>query len=202
MKNKIFSRFAIICDLDYTLVNLNTTNEMLKLISPKKYRILNRLLSLFSILGSILKRDFAKLLLIKFIMYGIPKTDIEKFSKLFFKKIMENGRINLQLISLIQNMRKKEAQKLITILLTASLDVIAKEFKSLGFDYVIGSPTYYEDGKFVGFSDLYRRKREVVRTFFSNQIFERIIIFDDTPDKEFSDSCDSKNCMIIKVRFT
>lgn len=171
-------RCIVLCDLDYTLTKLNTTNELLKIVNLRRFKILSLLLFPLSIIGTILGHDFAKRLLIKLILYGISRQSIEKLSLLLYKRIKCTDKINTNILSVIQSLKRHGP----IVLFTASLDVIANKFKELGFTYVIGSPTFYKDEKFIGFYDLYGRKSEVIRNIISKNIFRKIIIFDDSPE--------------------
>ncbi|MEM1510431.1 MAG: hypothetical protein QW096_11265 [Thermofilaceae archaeon] len=189
-------KLMVICDLDYTLVNLNTTNELLSIVNPRKFKILSRLLAPFSILGSIFKRDFTKQVLVKSILGGISKSHLERLSLLLYKRIKQTGKINLDLLSIIRRIGYWGP----SILLTASLDIIASKFRELGFNCVISSFTFYAGEKFIGFCDLYRRKYEVIRDILlSNYSPRKVIVFDDSPEPEMWTLCDKRRKIRIFI---
>jgi len=187
-------KLMVICDLDYTLVNLNTTNELLSIVNPRKFKILSRLLVPLSILGRIFKRDFTKQVLVKSILCGISKPHLERLSLLLYKRI--TGKINLDLLSIIRRIGYWGP----SILLTASLDIIASKFRELGFNCVISSFTFYAGEKFIGFCDLYRRKYEVIRDILlSNYSPRKVIVFDDSPEPEMWTLCDKRRKIRIFI---
>lgn len=191
-------RIITICDLDYTLVSLNTTNELLKVVNFKKFVILSRLLFPLSIVNALLKRDLTKRLLVALILNRIPKPCLERLSLLLYEKIKRESKVNTRLLSLLCNLKGYGP----VILLTASLDVIANKFKEFGFTCVISSPTFYIDRKLTGLHDLYGRKHRILRGIFSSGLFKKIIIFDDAPEPEVRDLCNNdERCVVYKVRW-
>lgn len=186
-----------ICDLDYTLVDSNTTNELLKIVNCKKYLVLSKLLTPLSIIGLILKRDIVKQVLIKLVLYGISKAQLERFSSILYRKMEAENRINKRLLLIIRSLERYGP----LILLSASISEIVREFKKLGFTCAFGSPTIYINEKLVGFYDMYRRKHEIVQEILSRYKFELVIIFDDSPEPELFNLCRNTRCRIYRVKF-
>lgn len=186
-----------ICDLDHTLVSLNTTNELLKIVNIRKFRVISIILIPLSLLGLIFKRDLTKQIMIKLILYGISKYHIEKLSSLLYKRIKLSKKINSCLLSMIQNLKLLGP----VILLTASLDVIASTFKELGFTYVVGSPTFYVNGRLAGFYDLYQKKYKIIKNVLSKSSFKKIIVLDDSPESEICALCNKEyRLLLFKVK--
>ncbi|MEM2223456.1 MAG: hypothetical protein QXF71_02505, partial [Acidilobaceae archaeon] len=82
------------------------------------------------------------------------------------------------------------------VLLTASLDFIANNFKELGFDLIIASKTLYKNERFQSFFDLYGRKSGIVKIL--SKHFDNILIIDDDPEPAFY----TLNKKITVVRFS
>lgn len=204
-RNVSATTIALVVDLDYTLVRLNTTDELFRLMDPRKHRVLSIIFSklLFYhllICNAIFKRDVGKLLLVKIFARGFSKPTVNTYLKMLIETTVPT-KINGKLLSLLRAVkgRRRVGYNIITILLSASLDIIANEFKSLGFDYVLASRTYYnKNGDLVWFYDLYGKKHTIVRAMLQRRLFDKVIIFDDAPEKELY-SYDG--VVVYKVRF-
>jgi phosphoserine phosphatase len=170
-------KLAIVVDLDYTLVNTNTTFDFLKFVSPKRYEIFSRLLRPLQLFNSIVRKrmgDIYKITLTIICCGGMSKEMLENFASAYFNK--KNWTYNKNILSLLKNFQGRK------FLVTASLDLIAEKFKILGFDSVISSKMLYKNGKFYRLFDLYGRKHVVISKILAQ--FERLIIIDDSPEPE------------------
>jgi len=175
LKDKRFD--AIIVDLDYTLVNTNTTFDFLKFVHPKRYGILSKLLRPLLLLNRISRRDIYKTMLVLLCLFGISKEMLEHHARTYFDKSKEKWDYNRDVLSFLKNFQGKK------ILLSASLDVIVKNFKELGYDYTIGSKMLYKNDRFYWLSDLHGRKHAKVKQLLEH--FDKLIIIDDSPEQEF-----------------
>ncbi|MEM2292865.1 MAG: haloacid dehalogenase-like hydrolase [Nitrososphaerota archaeon] len=168
---------AIIVDLDDTLVKTNTVFEFMELLCPLRYAIFSRLFKPFLFLNMIFKKDFYKLVMIMMCVKGRRKEDLERYAKAYYKIIEKNQDkyYNTNVLSLVQTKACK-----IKVLLTASLDFIADNFKELGFSFVVASKTYYKNEKLHFFFDLYGRKSGIIKAL--SKYFDNIVIIDDNPE--------------------
>lgn len=167
---------AIIIDLDYTLVNANTTFDFLKFICPMRYKILSNLFRPLVLLNRIIKKDVYKIILVLLCIGGMCKEALERYAREYY---LSNRNYNKRILFLL---RKFHGQK---ILLSASLDLIVEKFKTLGFDCTIGSKMLYKKNRFYWFLDLYGRKHIIIKHLLENHHFDKLIIIDDSPEQEF-----------------
>jgi hypothetical protein len=168
----------IIVDLDFSLVKVNTTFDFLKTLHPIKYRIFSDLLRFLNVLNRLYKGDLYKKMLVLLCMLGMPKKKIEYYSNIYKNSMEKKNRYNRKILDFLSRTRTKK------VLLSASLDVLVKKFKELGFDIAIGSKTYYKYGRFFMFTDLYGKKHDIVKQFLKS--FNSIIIIDDSPEPELT----------------
>ncbi|MEM2511337.1 MAG: haloacid dehalogenase-like hydrolase [Candidatus Methanomethylicia archaeon] len=171
---------VLIIDLDGTLVKTNTTFEFMKMLCPLRYAIFSRLFKPILLLNIIFKKDFYKLMMIMICLKGRKKENLERYAKIYYEMIKKNQSkyYNANVLNLLQAKTYKAR-----VLLTASLDFIANNFKELGFNFIIASKTRYKNKKFHFFFDLYRRKSEVIKVF--SKYFDNIFIIDDDPEPTF-----------------
>lgn len=171
---------CVIVDLDYTLVNVNTTFDFLRTFYYRKYTLFSKLLWPLTLLNKILSLDVYKQMLLILCIRGETKQKLDELSKKYFKHILgrKNEHINILLLNLLGGVKCKK------ILLTASLGIIARYFKGLGFDLVIGTNICYRNNKFYRIQDLYRNKHKVIKIF--SKYFDRIIVIEDSPEPEYA----------------
>jgi hypothetical protein len=173
-------RYCVVIDLDYTLVGVDTTAMLGLMMCSKIRRILLNLLYMtilrfvIPILNKIVTRDVYKLLLLNMCI----RCDEGSLNKLAGKAYYEA--LNYLNTSLVKMLLHVNALK---VLLTASIDVIAKRFSILGFDIVISSVTKCKDGKVWLLLDLYRKKHKVLEMLL--KYCEKIIVFEDLPEQQY-----------------
>ena len=186
-------RFFII-DLDYTLVNVDTTNEFIQLVCPRKYYIFSKILQFIVPINRLFKKiDVYKNIMVYLCLVRKPKALLEKYSK-DLCDLLKKVHLNY---SLIDKLKKVRREGHVLILLTASLDVIAKNFRDLGFDIVIGSKTYYRNERFSRLWDLYHRKHKIIKIL--KKYSKEIIVIEDKPEPEYYSIPGVK---VIKAGFT
>lgn len=184
-------RVALVVDLDYTLVRTNTLFEFMSLICPIRYAILSRLLKPIGLFNKILGRDIYKLMLARLCFNGLSRTFLEYAGRVYYERIIRKRNMYNQSI-----LKSLQVYKHIPmILLTASSDFIAWNFKHIGFKLIYSSRTLYSNDVFHGIDDLYLRKHTVAKAL--SRFFDRIVVLDDNPEKELYSI---PNVKIIKVR--
>lgn len=173
-------RYCVVVDLDYTLVGVDTTAMLGLMMCSKTRRILLNLLYMtilrfvIPILNKIVAKDVYKVLLLNM----CSRCDESSLDKLASKAYHEA--LNYLNISLVKALLRVNALK---VLLTASIDVIAKRFSTLGFDIVISSATKYKGGKVWLLLDLYRNKYKVLEMLL--KYCEKIVLFEDSPEHQY-----------------
>jgi len=180
MKGNFNGKTLIVVDLDFTIVNANTTFDFLRFVTPRKYSIFSRILMPVIFLNKLSKKDVYKALLVLLCIKGKPKEMLQRHSKEYYSYIKKNRDryVNHTLMKYISNLQKKN------MLITASLDIIAENFKDLGFNIVISSKTYYKNGRFQYFADLYGEKHKILRLL--SKRYNKVIIIEDSPEREYS----------------
>jgi len=178
-----------VVDLDYTLVGINTSYEFLKILCPLKYTILSRLLLLFSVLSRILKKDLFKFVMVNLCIKDFDEKEIKLRAQIYYRKYTLKH-LNVPLISFLQTRKGPK------ILLTASIDLIADNFKELGFDIVVSTKSFFRDGRYCTILDLYGKKDLLLRVI--SRYFNRVIVFDDAPQQSFYKL---KNVIVVKLRY-
>jgi hypothetical protein len=172
---------CVFVDLDFTLVNVNTTFDFLRVFFYRRFFIFSRLLYPLVVVNKIIGSDLYKQGLLFFCAGKTAKTELERCSKAYANYILNHGSqyFNAGLLSQLGNVKHKK------ILITASIDIIANHLKeALGFDLVISSKTYYSNNGFLRLQDLSHKKHKIVRTF--SEKFEQILIIEDAPEPEYS----------------
>jgi len=167
----------IICDLDYTIVNVNTTYDFLCYFYPVRYKILSILLRPLVLITNIIKIDIYKKVLTILCLKGKIKINLEIIANNYINFLIKNKAINNELLHVINNYKGKK------ILLSASLEILVNCFLKMGFDYAISSKMYYQKDKFKNFSDLYGKKHILIEEL--SKKFKNIIVIDDSPESEF-----------------
>jgi len=174
-------RTAFVVDLDHTLIGANTTFELLQILCPVRYFILSKILKPLTLLNVVLKRDIYKLVLITICVKGWRREKLEQLARTYYEMIVKrepDTYLNNRLLLFLHKMRSTPK-----ILLTASLDFIADNFKKLGLDLIISSRSYYKNDKFHSFQDLYKQKNHVLMILL--KYFDKVVVFDDDPEPEF-----------------
>ncbi|MEM4452795.1 MAG: hypothetical protein QW182_06295 [Thermosphaera sp.] len=184
---------ALIIDLDNTLVKTNTTFEFIEILCPLRYAVFSRYFKPLLLLNMIFKRDFYKLMMIMICIKGRKKRELECYAKIYYEMIKKNW--SKYYSGDVLNLLQTETYKA-KVLLTASLDFIANNFKELGFDLVIASKTLYKNKRFQSFFDLYGRKSRIVKIL--SKHFNKILIIDDDPEPTLY----TLNKKITVVRFS
>ena len=175
----IIKRFFIV-DLDYTLVNVDTTNEFIRMVCPRRHHIFSKILRFIAPLNKLFKRiDVYKNTIVYLCLMRKPKVLLEEYSRKLYNSL-KRTHLNYSLIDRLREIKRKGY---VMILLTASLDIIAENFKDLGFDMVIGSRTYYRGNKFHRLRDLYQRKHRIIEIL--KRYYKKIIIIEDDPEPEY-----------------
>jgi len=180
---------AYVIDLDHTLVRIDTTFEFLKLLCPIKYAVLSKLLRPINFLNHILKRDVYKMLMTKLCISSFSRMELEYYSKICYK-VFVTRYLNHALVAFLH--KKSGVPK---ILLTASLDFIADNFKELGFNLVISSKTYFKNEIYHSLFDLHGRKSSLLQII--SKYFDEVIVIDDSPEPEFYNLRDK--VLVVKV---
>ena len=166
----------IILDLDFTLVNANTTFDFLNFVCPRRFRVFSKILKPVVFLNKFFKRDVYKFLLVFLCVKGVPEKLLRKYSVEYYNQLGKKC-INYSLLKCITSLKSKK------ILITASLDFIAENFKGLGFDALIASKTYYKKGRLHSFADLYGKKHKIIQAF--KKQYKEIIVIEDSPEQEY-----------------
>ena len=184
---------ALIIDLDNTLVKTNTTFEFMEILCPLRYAVFSRYFKPLLLLNMIFKKDFYKLMMIMVCIKRHKKRELECYAKIYYEMTKKNWSkyYNGNVLNLLQTETYKAK-----VLLTASLDFIANNFKELGFDLIIASKTLYKNERFQSFFDLYGRKSGIVKIL--SKHFDNILIIDDDPEPAFY----TLNKKITVVRFS
>lgn len=175
--NNLPSDTVLVIDLDHTLACVNTTFDFIKFLCPVKYLIFSILFKPISLLNTILRRDLYKFLLAAICVKQFKQRDLGYFAKVYYKLLKANSDkyLNRKILKLLQ--KDINAYK---ILLTASLDLIANNFKELGFDMIISTKSYYRNERLISFTDLYRRKNNILKILLKH--FNKAIVVDDDPE--------------------
>lgn len=181
---------CVIVDLDYTLVNVNTTFDFLRTFYYRKYVLFSKLIWPLTLLNKVLGSDMYKQMLLTFCIKRKAKQELDALSERYFKHLLrhKNGYVNILLLNSLKGVKCKK------ILLTASIDIIAEHFKKLGFDLVIGTNICYRNNKFYRIQDLYRNKHKVIEML--SKYFDKIIVIEDSPEPEYAKI---KGVKVIKV---
>lgn len=190
LRNKNTKNYCVIVDLDFTLVNVNTTFDFLRTFFHRKYVLFSKLLRPLALLNKVLGSDVYKQLLLIICAKKKTREELKSWSKAYFEHILthRDRHLNITLLNFLKNAKCKK------ILLTSSIDIIAKRFKELGFDSVVCSKICYKDGKFIGIQDLYSKKHKVIEAL--SEYFDEILLIEDAPEPE---NASIKGVKIIKV---
>ena len=171
---------CIVVDLDYTLVSIDTTAKLVEVRCPWKYRLLSLMFSalkpLMLLMNKMLNRDLYKLMLLRTCFKKCREPVLDDVIETIYREIEKSGLNN----SLLKILEKADGIK---ILLTASIDDIAKKFSRFSFDLVISSVIECREEELYSFLDLYKRKHVILKHLlkYCNKIF----IIEDSPEPQY-----------------
>jgi hypothetical protein len=186
-------QYCIVIDLDYTLVNIDTTAMLALQACGKMRRLLLKALSasllrfIVPTLNKVLTRDIYKLILLRACI-RCNRNSLKSVIDEVYREALRN--LNLALVKAVSQVSG------LKILLTASLDVIAKKFNTLGFNIVIGSVSECRDGKIWCSIDLYRKKHKILKVFL--KYCDEITIIEDSPEPQY---CMLNNVRVLRVAY-
>lgn len=184
---------CIVVDLDHTLVGVDTTALLAMKACGEMRRLLLRALSASFLrlivlgLNRVLTRDIYKLLLLKTCIEH-SEAHLDNAINEVYHEALKN--LNPALAKIIPQVNEPK------ILLTASLDIIAKKFASLGFDLVISSISERGNGKIWCSIDLYQKKHIILRTLL--KCCGEVIIIEDMPEPQYYTL---NNVRVIRVAY-
>ena len=186
-----FQKALLVVDLDFTLVNSDTTLDFLKLAAPIRYKLLTRVLRPFSYASRFFVRDVYKIVLVLLCIQGRDKNFLDQLSTLYVSRIGSDKHpgYNEQILDCLKHSTQT------AILLTGSLDFIAEKFRVLGFSRTVGSKSYYKNGRFHNFVDLHGKKHEFLQRFSPN--YDCITVMEDSPEEEYGQIT---NLKVVTVR--
>jgi len=187
MEKNVF-RVVYIIDLDYTIVNVETTSHFLNflgcrrsLLFMKPFLILAQIFTL--VLFKLFRTgiDFSKYLKLRVCLRNLDKALIDTFAHRYIEMLLSsNSLLNEQVLKLLSKVHETH----LTVLLTASISPIANYFYNLGFRKVYSSEIVYNKRIFHRIRDLYGHKHIVVKAFLNFRDIDKVIIIDDSPEKE------------------
>jgi hypothetical protein len=125
-------------------------------------------------LNKIVSRDILKLFLIR--QCSLSSDNV----KYALEKVLHEALRSPLLVDMIEILRKSRGPK---ILLTASLDLIAKNFLFLGFQLVIGSKFQCDEKKCFTLTDIYGKKHKILEVI--SKYCKKIIIIEDSPEPQY-----------------
>jgi len=177
-----------IIDLDHTIVNVETTSHFLEFVGCRRSLLLMKPLLIFAqiftlVLFRLFKTgiDFSKYLKLRVCLRNMDKELIDTLAHKYVKMLLENGSLlNEQVLKFLSKVRETH----LTVLLTASISPIANGFYDLGFNMIYSSEIMYRNKKFYTIRDLYGHKHMVIKAFLNLSNISRLIVIDDSPEKE------------------
>jgi len=183
MKKAVF-----VVDLDYTLVNIETTSHFLESVGCKKvFTILGPFPFFAGILSLFLSKlfgigfDFQKYIKLKLCLSNLNEEQLDKLAYKYIHTLLYKERLlNKYLFKLLQHLRRKYP----IILLTASISPIARCFSDLGFTKVYSSEILFRNRRFYRIRDLYQHKYMIIKALLNLKDIKEIIVFDDSPERE------------------
>jgi len=178
-----------VVDLDHTLVGINSTYDFLKILCPLKCIVLSKLTFPFSLLNRVLKRDLFKFIMLKLCMRSFDEKKVRLYAQKYYQKYLLKH-LNAPLLAFLRT------RKGLKILLTASIDFIANNFKELGFNVVLSTKSFFREGRYFTILDLYGKKGRLLHVI--SKYFDKIVIFDDAPERSFYEL---NNVVIVKIRY-
>ena len=184
----------LVVDLDYTLVEVNTVYDFLEKFYSRRFLLISRLLFPLLFFNRLLKTDIYKQLLVTYCFKNVSEQCLRNSARTYFNYILRHRDRYLNQSVLEILLRQDDTTT--KMLLTASLSIIAEQFKELGFDLVISSKTFFKNGKYSGMFDIFMKKHRILGCF--SKYFDQIIIFDDDPEPEYN-NIKNTEVRVIKV---
>jgi hypothetical protein len=199
-------RFKKICiiDLDYTLVNVETTSHFLESIGfQRTLMLMSPLLLLTGVMSLLLSKlfkigiDIPKYLKLKACLRTLNEAPINELACKYVGKLLVDDRLfNKRLVKILSEL----CENSLVILLTASISPIANCFHSVGFMKIYSSELVYRNGKFHRLIDLYQRKYMIVEAILRISDVAKMIVIDDSPEKEITELArKERRLKVIKV---
>ncbi len=193
-----------IVDLDYTLVNVETTSHILKSIGfQRTMMLMSPLLLLISVMNLLLSKlfkvrvDIPKYLKLKACLRTLDETTINELACKYVKRLLVDDRLLNKLVIKALSQLCVDA---LVILLTASISPIANCFHSVGFTKIYSSELVYRNGRFHRLIDLHQRKHVIVKAILRINDVAKVIVIDDSPEKEIIElSRRDQRLKIVKV---
>jgi len=187
MKKNEF-KVVYVIDLDHTIVNVETTSHFLKFLGCRRSLLLMKPLLIFAqictlVLFRLFKTgiDFSKYLKLRVCLRNLDKALIDTLAHRYVKMLLGNSLLlNEQVLKFLSKVHETH----LTVLLTASISPIANRFYDLGFRKIYSSEIIYRNKKFYRIHDLYGHKHIVIKAFLNFWDISRVIIIDDSPEKE------------------
>ena len=180
-------RVIYIIDLDHTLVNVETVSNFLDFLGYQRLlSIIKPFLIFLQILTLLFLRlfkagiDFSKYLKLRMCLRNLDKALIDMFAHRYAKTLLDYNLVNKQVLKFLS----RACENNLTILLTASVSPIANCFQDLGFKKVYSSEIVYRNRRFHRLQDLYGRKHIIVKSLLNLRNVSKVIIIDDSPEKE------------------
>jgi len=182
------SRVVYVVDLDYTIVNVETTSHFLVFLGCQRLLSLMRpfliLAQIYTLISFRLFKggiDFSKYLKLRVCLRNLDETLIGTLAHRYVKMLLGNNLLpNKQVLSFLSKVREAH----LTILLTASISPIAHCFYELGFKKIYSSEIIYRNKRFYRIRDLYGHKHMLIKGFLKFRDISEIIIVDDSPERE------------------
>jgi phosphoserine phosphatase len=185
-KNKF--RVIYVIDLDYTIVNVETTSHFLDFLGCQRLLSLMKPLLIFAQIYTLVSLrlfrtgiDFSKYLKLRVCLRNLDKAFINTLAHRYVEMLLgNNSLLNEQVLKFLSKVRETH----LTVLLTASISPIANCFYDLGFRKIYSSEIVYHNKRFHRISDLYGHKHIVIKALLNFRDISKVIIIDDSPEKE------------------
>jgi hypothetical protein len=192
LRFKAIKAQCVFVDLDYTLINVNTTFDFLSTFYYRRYFVLSRLLYPLVFLNKIVDSDVYKQALLMLCVGKETKAKLDEYSRTYTNFLLRHKNLyfNIQLLEYLDSINQKK------ILLTSSIDMVAAHLGQLGFDKVISSEMCFRNNRLLCLHDLYHRKHKVIRKF--SDCFAEMLIIEDTPEPQYFEI---KGLSVLRVFF-
>jgi phosphoserine phosphatase len=184
-------RVIYVVDLDYTIVNVETTSHFLGFLGCQRLISLMRPFLIFAqIYTQVSFRlfktgiDFSKYLKLRLCLRNRDKTLIDALAHRYVKMLLSsNLLLNGQALKFLSEIYKTN----LIVLLTASISPIAYYFYELGFRKIYSSEIVYRNKRFYRIRDLYGHKHMIIKAFLKFRDISEVVIIDDSPEKEINE---------------
>jgi len=174
--------YCVIVDLDYTLVSIDTTATLAWVVCPHITKLILNILTLtflrfvVPLLNRALDRDVYKLLVLKLCLRACNDSLGRAVLEVYHRALKT---LNKDLLKAIWRLNTFK------ILLTASVDIVAKRFRNLGFGLMISSKIECREGRLYNLVDLYSKKHVIVKRLL--KYCDRIYIIEDSPEPQYEE---------------